>query len=235
MRSRLLELWREARRDKEPVGAWAWIVENPERARSYKTRRGRGGFVRARGEEVSELIAAANVYTIQRFGPDRIAGFSPIPAMSQVKSSPSTRNELNAAVTLLRAMRLVLVLRHRFCDRAALRRSLGVQHQSAESRPTRNRRAPAKEAPAGRIECLAGHLLSLRPRQLDTVGRPRAAKGTLPTSHNYCRRVIIGLLRFRAARYAGGTCGAGAPCARSMTGLPPWPYPSRRELHHKAR
>src|SRR6185312_1311387 len=81
------------------------------------------------------------------------------------------RNELNAAVTLLRAMRLVLVLCHRFCEFAALRRSLDAQHQSAESRATRNRRALAKEAPAERIECLAGHLLSLRPRQFDIMGK----------------------------------------------------------------
>jgi nitrate reductase alpha subunit len=29
-----------------------------------------------------ELIAAANIYTTKKHGPDRIAGFSPIPAMS---------------------------------------------------------------------------------------------------------------------------------------------------------
>jgi nitrate reductase alpha subunit len=29
-----------------------------------------------------ELIAAANIYTIKKHGPDRIAGFSPIPALS---------------------------------------------------------------------------------------------------------------------------------------------------------
>jgi nitrate reductase / nitrite oxidoreductase, alpha subunit len=91
VRSHLLELWREARREREPVAAWAWIVEDAERARGYKSRRGRGGFVRASWEEVSELIAAANVYTIKRFGPDRIAGFSPIPAMSQVSFASGTR------------------------------------------------------------------------------------------------------------------------------------------------
>ena len=39
--------------------------------------RGRGGFVRANWDEVSEIIAAANVYTIKTFGPDRVVGFSP--------------------------------------------------------------------------------------------------------------------------------------------------------------
>ena len=46
--------------------------------------RGQGGFVRAKWEEVTEMIAAANVYTIKDFGPDRIYGFSPIHAMSMV-------------------------------------------------------------------------------------------------------------------------------------------------------
>ncbi|MGH8228154.1 MAG: molybdopterin-dependent oxidoreductase, partial [Steroidobacteraceae bacterium] len=91
VRARLLELWREARRDKDPVAAWASIVENPEKARSYKQLRGRGGFVRVGWEEIAELIAAANVFTILRFGPDRIAGFSPIPAMSQVSFASGTR------------------------------------------------------------------------------------------------------------------------------------------------
>jgi nitrate reductase alpha subunit len=91
VRARLIEMWREARRDKNPVDAWAWIVEDKERARSYKSIRGRGGFVRAAWDEVAELIAAANVYTIKKYGPDRIAGFSPIPAMSQVSFASGTR------------------------------------------------------------------------------------------------------------------------------------------------
>ena len=30
------------------------------------------------------MIAAAHVHTIKTYGPDRVAGFSPIPAMSMV-------------------------------------------------------------------------------------------------------------------------------------------------------
>ncbi|HYW04031.1 MAG TPA: nitrate reductase subunit alpha [Gammaproteobacteria bacterium] len=91
VRGRLIELWREARRERDPVDAWAWIVEDAGRARSYKSIRGRGGFVRVAWDEIAELIAASNVYTIERYGPDRIAGFSPIPAMSQVSFSSGTR------------------------------------------------------------------------------------------------------------------------------------------------
>ena len=32
------------------------------------------------------MIAAAHVHTIKTYGPDRVAGFSPIPAMSMVAS-----------------------------------------------------------------------------------------------------------------------------------------------------
>ena len=40
--------------------------------------------MRSNWEEASEIIAAANVHTIKAFGPDRVDGFSPIPAMSIV-------------------------------------------------------------------------------------------------------------------------------------------------------
>jgi len=92
IRRRLLELWREARQThSDPVNAWQSIVEDPEKARSYKSRRGLGGFLRADWMEVNEIIAAANVYTAKQFGPDRIIGFSPIPAMSMVSYAAGTR------------------------------------------------------------------------------------------------------------------------------------------------
>src|ERR1035437_9923115 len=91
IRRRLMELWRAARRTMEPVAAWASIVEDPEKARSYKSIRGLGGFVRAGWQEAEEIIAAANVYTIKEYGPDRIVGFSPIPASSMVPSPAASR------------------------------------------------------------------------------------------------------------------------------------------------
>jgi nitrate reductase alpha subunit len=91
VRGRLLKAWREARKTLAPVEAWASIAGNPETARSYKSVRGRGGFVRSNWEEASEIIAAANVYTIKTFGPDRVIGFSPIPAMSMVSYASGAR------------------------------------------------------------------------------------------------------------------------------------------------
>ncbi|HSE00607.1 MAG TPA: molybdopterin-dependent oxidoreductase, partial [Burkholderiales bacterium] len=91
VRGRLARLWREARKSRAPVEAWASIVEDPAKAKEYKSIRGRGGFVRSSWDEVNELIAAANVYTIKRYGPDRVIGFSPIPAMSMVSYAAGSR------------------------------------------------------------------------------------------------------------------------------------------------
>ncbi|NKZ02262.1 nitrate reductase subunit alpha [Actinomadura latina] len=92
VRSPLLAIWREAReRTGDPVLAWAEITGDPERTALYKGARGKGGFVRSSWPEVTELIAAAHVHTIKEYGPDRVVGFSPIPAMSQVSYSAGTR------------------------------------------------------------------------------------------------------------------------------------------------
>ncbi len=85
VRSTLLGLWKEAIREtNDPVAAWKSIIENPEKARKYKQARGKGGFVRADWDDIETLINAQIIYTIQQYGPDRIFGFSPIPAMSMV-------------------------------------------------------------------------------------------------------------------------------------------------------
>jgi nitrate reductase alpha subunit len=91
VRGRLVRLWREARRTLAPVEAWASIVEDPAKAKAYKSIRGRGGFVRSSWDEVTEIVAAANVYTIKKYGPDRVIGFSPIPAMSMVSYAAGSR------------------------------------------------------------------------------------------------------------------------------------------------
>jgi nitrate reductase alpha subunit len=92
VRGALLAMFRaERERLGDPVLAWEAIVEDPEKARAYKSRRGKGGMVRASWEEVADLIAAAHVHTIRRYGPDRVAGFSPIPAMSMVSYTAGTR------------------------------------------------------------------------------------------------------------------------------------------------
>ena len=71
--------------------AWAHIVENPLRAKAYKSARGKGGLVRATWDEATEIVAAAHVHTIKKYGPDRVAGFSPIPAMSMVSHASGAR------------------------------------------------------------------------------------------------------------------------------------------------
>src|SRR5271166_710156 len=91
VRSRLLKLWREARVTRTPVAAWASIVESPDKRASYTKKRGLGGFVRATWDEVTEIIAAANAYTVKTYGPDRVVGFSPIPAMSMVSYAAGAR------------------------------------------------------------------------------------------------------------------------------------------------
>ncbi|WP_175616332.1 nitrate reductase subunit alpha [Mycobacterium sp. GA-1841] len=92
VRGVLLEYYREAKeRLKDPVLAWADIVEDPEKSKRYKAARGKGGFVRAEWWEAAEIAAAAHVHTIKKYGPDRVAGFSPIPAMSMVSHAVGAR------------------------------------------------------------------------------------------------------------------------------------------------
>ncbi len=85
MRKSLLEMWRSAvNQYSDPVRAWESIASDQEKRRRYQTERGKGGFVRVSWEEAADLIAANLVFTIKQYGPDRIFGFTPIPAMSMV-------------------------------------------------------------------------------------------------------------------------------------------------------
>ncbi|MEU4564909.1 nitrate reductase subunit alpha [Actinoplanes sp. NPDC023936] len=102
LRGVLAEMYREARqRLGDPVAAWAEIVETPLKARAYKAQRGRGGFVRASWDEAIEIVAAAHVYTTKTYGPDRVVGFSPIPAMSMASFAAGTRYHALLGGTLL--------------------------------------------------------------------------------------------------------------------------------------
>ncbi len=67
------------------------IQNNKEESFRYKQDRGRGGFIRSSWDEVNEIIASANIYTIKKYGPDRVVGFSPIPAMSMVSYAAGSR------------------------------------------------------------------------------------------------------------------------------------------------
>lgn len=102
VRGVLLDMFQEAKkRLGDPVLAWGDIVENPDKARAYKSQRGRGGMVRVSWEEAMEIVAAAYVHTIKEYGPDRIAGFSVIPAMSMISYGAGSRfHELIGATML---------------------------------------------------------------------------------------------------------------------------------------
>lgn len=91
VRGRLLKLWRQARLTLPPVAAWASLVGDEARRKSWQEVRGLGGFARASWDEVNEMVAAANIHTIRRHGPDRVIGFSPIPAMSMVSYAAGSR------------------------------------------------------------------------------------------------------------------------------------------------
>ncbi len=92
IRDTLAELYRDAKRTHpDPVDAWASIVEDPEKSRAYKSARGKGGLLRTTWDEAMEIAAAAHVYTVKEYGPDRVAGFSPIPAMSMVSHGAGAR------------------------------------------------------------------------------------------------------------------------------------------------
>ena len=92
VRGRLLKHWRAALAvANSPVDAWAAIVQNQEARQEWQKQRGLGGFVRSTWDEVNQMIAAANVYTIKQHGPDRIIGFSPIPAMSMISYAAGSR------------------------------------------------------------------------------------------------------------------------------------------------
>ncbi|GAA3106190.1 nitrate reductase subunit alpha [Pseudonocardia yunnanensis] len=92
VRGVLAEMYREAKaRLGDPVAAWAEITGDPDKRRRYQRARGKGGHVRATWDEAVEIVAAAHVHTIATYGPDRIAGFSPIPAMSMVSHAVRSR------------------------------------------------------------------------------------------------------------------------------------------------
>lgn len=92
IRGILLDLWNEAlKADKDIVNAWASIVEDKEKLSSFQRARGMGGLRRVSWETAREIITASTIYTIKKYGADRITGFSPIPAMSQISYAAGTR------------------------------------------------------------------------------------------------------------------------------------------------
>ncbi len=92
VRGALLDLWRAAKeKHPDPVEAWKSLVSDPEKRKRWQRARGKGGYRRFSWDEALEIIAASLVHTIQQYGPDRIIGFSPIPAMSQISYAAGSR------------------------------------------------------------------------------------------------------------------------------------------------
>lgn len=75
----------------DTVKAWANLQADPKKRSAYQQARGKGGFRRTTWETVLELMAAANIHTAQTHGPDRVFGFSPIPAMSMLSYAAGAR------------------------------------------------------------------------------------------------------------------------------------------------
>ncbi|HQX62090.1 MAG TPA: molybdopterin-dependent oxidoreductase, partial [Thermomicrobiales bacterium] len=91
-RGALLDLWRAARsQHANPVDAWAALIEDETQRTRFQRARGKGGFRRTNWDEVLEIVAAASLYTARRWGPDRVFGFSPIPAMSYLSYAGGSR------------------------------------------------------------------------------------------------------------------------------------------------
>ena len=92
IRGALIDLWRKAKANHaDPVDAWKSLVENPEARQRWQQARGKGGLRRTDWTTALEIISASMVHTIKSHGPDRIAGFSPIPAMSMISYASGAR------------------------------------------------------------------------------------------------------------------------------------------------
>lgn len=92
VRGVLLDFYLEEREaGKGPVEAWAAVVDDPERKRSYQRARGKAGWRRVSWDQATEIWAAAIIHTIKRYGPDHLASFTPIPAMSMVSFLSGSR------------------------------------------------------------------------------------------------------------------------------------------------
>lgn len=93
MRGALIDIFREEKEKAggDPVKAWENIQNDATKRSRYQWARGKGGFRRVHWDEVLELIAASNLYTVKKYGPDRIIGFSPIPAMSMLSYASGAR------------------------------------------------------------------------------------------------------------------------------------------------
>jgi len=92
IRSALLDAYRAKKQETgDPMKAWEALQSDEDARRNYQRARGKGGFRRSTWDEILEIIAVANIYTAKKYGPDRVIGFSPIPAMSMLSYAAGSR------------------------------------------------------------------------------------------------------------------------------------------------
>lgn len=92
IRGALVDAYREEKQKTgDPLLAWENLQKDTEKRKKYQWARGKGGFRRTSWDEVNEIISAANIYTAKKYGPDRVIGFSPIPAMSMLSYAAGSR------------------------------------------------------------------------------------------------------------------------------------------------
>ncbi len=92
IRSALIDAYREEKQKTgDSLTAWENLQNNEEKRKQYQQARGKGGFRRVHWDEVLEIMAAANIHTAKKYGPDRVIGFSPIPAMSMLSYAAGAR------------------------------------------------------------------------------------------------------------------------------------------------
>ena len=178
VRGRLLERWRAALKvAKTPGRCVGLIVEDPAARRDYQKVRGMGGFVRSSWDEVNQLVAAANVYTVKTHGPDRVIGFSPIPAMSMVSYAAGSRY-----LSLIGGV--CMSFYDWYCDLPpASPQVWGEQTDVPESRPT-GTTAPTSSPGAATSRRRARPTRTSSPRSATRARRPSRSRRTTPKSRS---------------------------------------------------
>jgi len=92
IRGALIDAYRAKKEETgDPMAAWKALQEDEKARRAYQEARGKGGFRRASWDEMLEIMAVANIHTARKYGPDRVVGFSPIPAMSMLSYAAGSR------------------------------------------------------------------------------------------------------------------------------------------------
>lgn len=92
IRGALIDLFREEKaKTGDAMQAWQNIQQDPVKRKRYQKARGKGGLRRISWDEALEIIGTANIYTAKKYGPDRVVGFSPIPAMSMMSFAAGSR------------------------------------------------------------------------------------------------------------------------------------------------